>query len=567
LAHENTYDYRAVMGFMISSLFWGVVGLLTGKPGRCTARPSNAFFSPAIRSRRLRSRLIRIGVLFAMFSFPFGVWSQTIAPTTESEGSQVKPAGSVQIDIGTPEGLGSQVASTPNAPWRSPDLRGYTSVLKSPELSPIDPQKRYELVELIDLAQRLNPETRVAWEMARQAAIGVGLVDSQYYPMLTLAALGGYQSEAFPAPKDVAPSGFFRANMEQVVPLLNLRWLLLDFGRRGNAMDAAKERLLAANLAFNRKHQDIIFRVQRAFLALTSVRAKIAVAQSSVDSARSVRESAEAQLRNGLATIPEVSLARQQEAQAAFDLEDVLATERDAQVALAESIGIPPTTPIQVVEFSALPASATLEDSVDQVIDHALGRRPDLIAKVAALRGKEAEVRRARSAYYPTLSLVSNFNTLAGRVQITGGNQDTGWFHAAEPSYGIGLALEWNLFEGGAIQRRVGLAEAERRAAENEVTAARDRAIREVWKAYTDVRLAMRRLDVAAALVDASQKSYEAILESYRRGLGTLIDLLAARRELSRARFVELDTKLQLFNATAALAFTTGESSQNPEGK
>ena len=142
--------------------------------------------------------------------------------------------------------------------------------------------------------------------------------------------------------------------------------------------------------------------------------------------------------------------------------------------------------------------------------------------------------------------------------------EPTGWFSAAEPSYGVGLSLEWNLFEGGATQRRVELAEAERRAAENEVTAARDRAIRDVWKAYTDVKLAIRRLDVAAALVDASQKSYEATLESYRQGLGTLIDLLAARRELSRARFVELDTKLQLLNASSALAFTTGESRQNP---
>jgi outer membrane protein len=91
------------------------------------------------------------------------------------------------------------------------------------------------------------------------------------------------------------------------------------------------------------------------------------------------------------------------------------------------------------------------------------------------------------------------------------------------------------------------------------VTTVRDRAIREVWTAYTDVRLAVRRLDVAAALVDASQKSYEATLESYRRGLGTLIDLLAARRQLSRARFVGLDTKLQLLDASAALAFATGE--------
>ena len=239
-----------------------------------------------------------------MFSFPFNAWGQAIAPSTES---QVKPAASTGIDYGMPERLGLQVAPTPTAPWNAPDLRGYTSLLKSAEPSPIDQKKRYDLVELIDIAEHVNPETRVAWERARQAAIGLGLVESEYFPVLTLSALGGYQSEAFPAPFNVAPSGFFRANLNQVLPTLNLRWLLLDFGRRGSAWDAAKERLLAANLGFNRMHQEIIFSVQRAFLGLTSLRGKIAVAQSAVDSARAVRESAEAQLRNGLATIPEVS--------------------------------------------------------------------------------------------------------------------------------------------------------------------------------------------------------------------------------------------------------------------
>jgi len=35
----------------------------------------------------------------------------------------------------------------------------------------IDPNHVYSLVELIDIAQRRNPSTRVAWEQARQAAI------------------------------------------------------------------------------------------------------------------------------------------------------------------------------------------------------------------------------------------------------------------------------------------------------------------------------------------------------------------------------------------------------------
>jgi len=461
-----------------------------------------------------------------------------------------------------PERLSRQVAPSPDKLWRPPPLQEYINVLKATERLPIDPQKRYDLLELIDIAQRSNPETRTAWEAARQAAIGIGLVQSEYFPMLTVSVLGGYESIAVPAPKDVAPTGFFRVDLQQGVPMLNLRWLLLDFGRRGNALDVAKERLMSANLAFNRKHQEIIFRVQRAFLALTSLQRKIFVAQSSLDAARAVREASEDQLRTGLATLPEVSLSRQQEAQAAFDLEDVRATERDAQVTLAEAIGITPTTAIQVTDFSALPAPATLEDSVEKVIDHALENRPDLIAKVAVVRAKEAEARRARAAYFPTLSLNGNLSSILGQARITGGIANTGWFSAAQPSYGIGLFLEWNIFEGGATRRRVELAEAERRAAESEVTAARDRAVSEVWKAYTDVHLAARRLDVAAALVTASEQSYESILESYRHGLSTLTDLLASRRELSRARFAEVDTKLQLLNASAGLAFTTGDSPQ-----
>lgn len=492
----------------------------------------------------------------------FGALVICCPPLAVAQESRPDPLAPTRIDMGMPERLSRQIAPNPSTPWRPPSLREYTSVLKGAERVPIDPQKRYDLVELIDLAQRTNPETRVAWEGARQAAIGIGLVQSEYFPVLALAALGGYQSEAVPAPKDVAPSGFWRVDLQQGVPALKLRWLLLDFGRRGNALDAAKERLLSANLGFNRKHQEIIFGVQRAFLALTSLQRRVMVAQSSVDAAQAVRESAEKQLQTGLATFPEVYLARQQEAQAAFDLEDAVAKERDAQVTLAESIGITPTTAIRVTDFSELPPPAALEDSVDKVIERALEQRPDLIAKVAVVRAKEAEVRRARADYFPTLSLVGNVNSILGQARITGGNSNTGWFSAAEPSYGIGIQLEWNIFEGGATRRRVELAEAERRAAESEVTAARDRAVSDVWKAYTDVHLAVRRLDVAAALVTASEQSYESILASYRHGTGILTDLLAARRELSRARFVEVDTKLQLLNASAALAFTTGDAPQ-----
>ena len=460
-----------------------------------------------------------------------------------------------------PARFSRQVAPSPSTYWKPPDLREYTRVLKPTGAPVIDPNNRYELPQLIDLAQRLNPETRVAWEAARRSALAVGLVESEYFPVLAISAIGGYKSVGVPIPRNLVSDGFFRFDLAQVVPSLNLRWLLIDFGRRGSAHDAAKERLLAANLGFNRKHQQIVFAVQRAFYGLTSVRARIAVAQSSLDAARAVEDATERRVDTGLATRPELAQARQQTAQALFEFEEVLDKERDAQVTLAESIGIPPTTPVHVTDFSALPPPTELQDSVEKTIDRALEKRPDLIARVAALRASEAEVSRARAAYWPTLSLVGDVGSILGSARINADGTSTGWFGATQPSYGIGFALEWEVFDGGARRRRVEMAESARRTAQDEITATRDRAISEVWKAYTDVKLAFRRLNVAAALLEASQLSYEDSLRSFGLGLGTLTDLLAARRELSRARFVELDTKVQLLESSAALAFSTGDTS------
>jgi hypothetical protein len=61
-------------------------------------RPSHIFFSRPVPLRRIQTRLIRIGILCAIFSFPFSVWGQILAATTDSQGSQAKtPSASVMI--------------------------------------------------------------------------------------------------------------------------------------------------------------------------------------------------------------------------------------------------------------------------------------------------------------------------------------------------------------------------------------------------------------------------------------------------------------------------------------
>jgi outer membrane protein TolC len=334
---------------------------------------------------------------------------------------------------------------------------------------------------------------------------------------------------------------------------------LLDFGRRKSAVGAAKNRLLAANLGFNARHQEIVFKVQSAFYELSKVRGRIEVAQSSLASALKVQEAAEARFKLGLATAPDVSLARQQAVQAAFEMEDVSAKERDAQVILAESIGITPTVPLHVVDFSKLSIPTNLEDTVEKLIDRTLEQRPELLAQVAILRQKEAEIRHARAAYYPTLSFKGEAGGAFERAQIGVAGNSLPWASAQQATWGVGLELSWSLFDGGARKRKLEMAKAEREAAKHTLEDLRDKAISQVWLYYTDTKLAIRRLDVAAALVEASDKSYNQTFEAYQNGLSSLVDVLTARRELSQARYTQLETRATLLESTAALAYSSGD--------
>src|SRR5438876_4622611 len=92
--------------------------------------------------------------------------------------------------------------------WLPPNLSNYESELAAQRFKnsegasrvSINPRKVYNLAELIDIAERSNPETRVAWERARQAAAAVGLSQSTYYPYLAASAAAGYDRAFIPFP-------------------------------------------------------------------------------------------------------------------------------------------------------------------------------------------------------------------------------------------------------------------------------------------------------------------------------------------------------------------------------
>src|SRR5262249_26780728 len=184
------------------------------------------------------------------------------------------------------------------------------------------------------------------------AAIATGLAEGTYYPALAAAATGAVAHVPLPVPTTVVPGGIFIADTHFVIPALSLDWLLLDFGRRRALVDAARALAMEATAGFNGKHQPIGFEVTRQFPSLTAVRGKVAAARAALAAARSLEDAAATRKENSLATLPELLQAQEETARATYDLEDAIASEHDARMALLESIGIRPGTAIDIVDVS-----------------------------------------------------------------------------------------------------------------------------------------------------------------------------------------------------------------------
>ena len=437
----------------------------------------------------------------------------------------------------------------PSQPWQT-TTQITPPARSTPAFTP-DPGKIYALPDLVNLAEQNNPETRVAWENAKARAADLGISKSTLYPTIAALALAQtVRTNVLFAPN------YYRQTLFTFSPGLELDYTIFDFGRRLDEIAVSRNNLLAANFAFNDTHRRIIFQVMAAYYRVLNTKGNEDAAEANLKNAQTVQQAAEARLELGLATLPDVLEARSAAAQADYDLQAALGASEIAHGDLATALGVSPTIPLQVESIQGLNIPQDLAVTVETAIDRALAQRPDLMERVAQLRAATSEVKAAKTAYLPTLSLEGT-----GGLSKTYGeqNQSPGVYSANQEFWDAHLSLTWNLFDGFARESRLARAKAEQKQAAAEVDAMRDQVENEVWSAYSTARTALRQQKAAAALLESASSSYNAALQSYNYGVRSQIDVVSAQRALAAARTADVNARTQLLTGMAALAFQTGD--------
>ncbi|MDG2304452.1 MAG: TolC family protein [Candidatus Binatia bacterium] len=452
------------------------------------------------------------------------------------------------------------------------------------EIPPPDFGIVYDLPALIDLAQRRNPATRIAWEVARAAAAGVGLAEAQYYPSLALLASygGGYWDLDVETRADLsalgrrddalgallAGAGEKTLNLDVAAGFTrgsasaNLRWLLFDFGAREAVVEVAEKNLSVANLTFDATHQLVAFAVVEAFSFWQATADHERATEVSLEAARVVEEAAEARYRLGKLTEPDLLQARSEAVAADYARERARAESEVAYVKLAQVTGLPPGTELLIARLDVSHLPASLEVPLQEFIDRALAQRPDLLARAAALEAREASLRRSRAAALPRIGMlgVAGWSQMNNSIRKVPALDDLD-FNLQR--YAAFLTFEWAIFDGFARMNTQRMAGAALAAAEAKLEEARDKAIAEVWRDYVKARNAIARRKSVESLVAAANTRFASALEGFNQGLVDMPTLVLARAARAQAERARAESDAALLSSLAHLALGAGEMSES----
>ncbi len=428
----------------------------------------------------------------------------------------------------------------------------------------LDAKHSYSLPELINIAQLSNPATQAAWQRAREAAAAAGIAEAAYLPIISADVLAGYAITSNTAPGFSTalisvPDGTITTSGMQAAPSLAVKWLLFDFGARDAALATAQQVSFAANVGFNGAHQKLIFDVSNAYFQHSAARAQSRIDRAALDNARMVLEAAEARLGQGIATTMEVAQAKQQVAQAEFDLTGATGRERSAYAMLLGAMGISPTITIKVQDIAGKSLPRQVPADLDQMIVSSLQRRPDVQAAFAQVKASEQGIAAARAEFLPRIALTGTANRTFGSYSVSDSRLGTSAnLDVSQPNAAVLLGITMPIFDGGMRDARMDAAVAAANASQQDFARLQSTAAQEIVVAYDVLRTSLSANAAAAELVNAARTNYDAALDYYKNGLGTLSDISVTQTGLLKAQYAQAQVRSDAFVAAATLAFATG---------
>ena len=439
----------------------------------------------------------------------------------------------------------------PNEPWRAP--RGVVPpepANAAPQTLPPDVAPRgaqLGLGDVVDVALRNNPQTQLSWAQARTGAAQYGAAAASYLPTLD-GAINASTSNT-----TIGQTLGGVGNRWSITPQLSLSYLLFDFGGRSGTVAAARNAAIALDLTHNATIQNVALQVESAYFTYQSNRGLVSALQLNLATADTNLVSAQQRYKAGVATVTDVLQAETVRAQAELDLETAQGNLQTARGALAVGMGLPANARFDLAAPADTLAVSGTAANVDALIDRALDARPDLAATRAQIEQARAQVRVARSAELPAVTLGSNAS-----FPRSSQSNATGY------TYGLSLGISIPIFNL-ARPYNVQAAEAQVDAFAARAELLRTQVAQQVFTAYYQLQTATQRVRTTDVLLAAATRNEAAARARYRAGVGTILELITAQSALASARAQQAQSRWTWATALSQLSHDIG--SIGPRGE
>ena len=195
---------------------------------------------------------------------------------------------------------------------------------------------------------------------------------------------------------------------------------------------------------------------------------------------------------------------------------------------------------------------------LDDCLQQAYLRRPDLIMAQKSVQIAEKDVTKAKSAFYPQVSAYGGWGTQGDTPRAAG--SDVGRTRYNE--WTVGVAAEWPVFEWGKTYFETRQATHQ----QSRVRAEAENLRQEVGFIIKERTLAMteaaKRIKVAQKAVEQAKEAYRMSDARYRQQVGTMTDVLDSQAKLSEAEASLAGARADYAIALSSLYAAIGE--ENP---
>jgi len=410
----------------------------------------------------------------------------------------------------------------------------------------------YNIDQLIKMAVQNNPSILLQSAKSAQSKAIVSQSTSDYFPQLSISALGGYQGGRTPAIQNEIQYDETTSNGE-----VEASQLIYDFGKTGGRIYSAGYKEEAQKFNEHATLNSTVNDVYQNYYTVLEKKHLVVVQEESLKLEKFQYYEATEYFKAGVKSKIDVTNAQVSVSTAKLSLIQARFDYKLARVALENVLGIRPNRGQYLLvdndtDIDTMMQSFQVQgEDLEALNKKASKNRPELNANKKTIEANEEEIVTAKGDYFPRLDAVGKYNKYFEKSEFQSDEQ-----------YSAMLRLQWNLFSGLDTQSQV----QEQRSIklQNQATLVQNslNVRQEVTTAYLTSQEYVESLQVNYDTVQFSTENLEQAKAQYKQGIGDYLQYNDAQVQYISAKTNFLIAYFNYKKSLAQISYTTGDLGQ-----